>query len=108
MACVPRQIASVLKRDFGEVCADMRTIERALYGDERWPDKGCTPNMVLEYARMHDLGAAVIHNEQVIESIAGKSQCLPLPCTRAIATSTMIDPSAMHLQVAKRERTHIK
>ena len=76
MACVPRQTASVLKRDFGEVCEDMSIIERALYGDERWPDKGCTPNMVLEYARMHDLGAAVIHNEQVIESIPGKRPVL--------------------------------
>ena len=76
MACVPRQIASVSKRDFGEVCEDMRIIERALYGDERWPDKGCTPNMVLAYARMHDLGAAVIHNEQVIESIPGKRPVL--------------------------------
>ena len=32
--------------------------------------------MVLEYARMHDLGAAVIHNEQIIESIAGKRPVL--------------------------------
>ena len=76
MACVPRQIASVLKRDFGAVCEDMSILERALYGDELWPDKGCTPNMVLEYARMHDLGAAVIHNEQIIESIAGKRPVL--------------------------------
>ena len=76
MACVPRQIAAVLKRDFGEVCEDMSIIERALYGDERWPDKGCSPNMVLAYARMHDLGAAVIHNEQVIETIPGKRPVL--------------------------------
>ena len=39
MACVPRQISAVLKRDFGEVCEDMSIIERALYGDERWPEK---------------------------------------------------------------------
>ena len=76
MACVPRQIAAVLKRDVGEVCEDMSIIERALYGDERWPDKGCTPNMVLAYARMHDLGAAVIHNEQVIETIPGNRPVL--------------------------------
>ena len=76
MCCVPRQIAAVLKRDFGEVCEDMSIAERVLYGDEQWPEKGCTPNMVLEYAKMHSLGVAVIHNEQVIESIPGKRPVL--------------------------------
>ena len=76
MCCVPRQIAAVLKKDFGQVCEDMSIIERAVYGVEQWPNKGCTPKMVVEYAKMHDLGCAVIHNEQVIESIPGKRPVL--------------------------------
>lgn len=35
-------------------------------------DRGCTPTMVLEYCRLHNLGAAVVHNEEVVESIPGK------------------------------------
>ena len=76
MACVPRQISAVLKRDFGEICDDMSIIERALYGDEQWPVRGCTPKMVLEYCRMHNLGCAVVHNEQIVESLPGKRPVL--------------------------------
>ena len=76
MCCVPRQIAAVLKRDYGQVCEDLSICERALYQTEQWIDKGCTANMVLGYAKMHGLSAVVVHNEQVIETIPGKRPIL--------------------------------
>ena len=76
MCCVPRQIAAVLKRDIGDMREDMSIVERALYKDEQWPEKGCTPRMVIEYAKMHSLGVAEIRNEPMIESIPGKRPVL--------------------------------
>ena len=56
MSCVPGQIAAVLKRDLGEVEADLSAMDRALHGADTWQDQGCTPEMLLKYCRMHDLG----------------------------------------------------
>ena len=54
--CCPRQIASILKLDVGEVCQDLLTVERALYQTETWEEVGCSPRMVHEYCRMNGLG----------------------------------------------------
>ena len=69
--CCPRQIASILKVDVGEVCQDLLTVERALYQTESWEEVGCSPRMVLEYCRTNGLGCAVVHNESVIETLPG-------------------------------------
>ena len=70
--CCPRQIAIVLKLDFGAVCNDLTCIERQLYQTAMWTESGATPRMVLEYCRMHSLGCAIVHNEAVIETLPGK------------------------------------
>ncbi len=72
MLCCPRQMAAVLHRDFGEICNDLTTIERLLYQTDSWTEKGCTARMVLEFCRMYQLGAAVVHNEAVIETLPGR------------------------------------
>ncbi len=74
MLCCPRQMAAVLKLDIGNVCSDLSVIERILYQTDSWQEKGATPRMVLEYCRMHALGAAVVHNEAVVETLPG------IPC----------------------------
>ena len=51
MLCCPRQMAAVLKKDFGVICSDLSAIERQLYQTETWQEKGCTPRMVIEYCR---------------------------------------------------------
>ena len=51
MLCVPRQIAGILSLDFGMVCEELQEIERILYGKEDMMQKGCTPRMVIEFAR---------------------------------------------------------
>jgi len=70
--CCPRQMAIVLKLDFGAVCNDLTGIERQLYQTETCIEKGATPRMVLEYCRMHCLGWAIVHNEAVIETLPGR------------------------------------
>ena len=64
-------MAAILKLDCGTICNDLSVIERLLYQTDTWQEKGCTPRMVLEYCRMHELGAAVVHNEAVVEVLAG-------------------------------------
>jgi hypothetical protein len=85
--CCPRQMAVLLKLDFGAVCQDMTMLSRLLYQTEVWEEKGATPRMVLEYCRMYHLGCAIVHNEAVIETLPGKP-VLALPCTPDIPTST--------------------
>ena len=70
--CCPRQIAAVLKLDFGTVCNDLATVERLLYQTETWEEEGVSPRMVIEYCRMNNYGCAVVHNEAVIETLAGR------------------------------------
>ncbi|MCP3866237.1 MAG: hypothetical protein GY695_24480, partial [Aestuariibacter sp.] len=71
--CCPRQMAAILRRDMGEICEDLSTAHRALYPDEPedWESRGCTPRMILAYCKQHGLGCAVVHNEQVIETLPG-------------------------------------
>ena len=69
--CCPRQIAAVLKADLAQVCHDLTLVEQGLYKRSTWREEGCTPRMVLGYARMHCLGCCVLHAGRVIESIPG-------------------------------------
>ena len=77
MLCCPRQIAAVLKRDLGEVCSRMDDVEHALYGTDTWRDRGCTPRMVLEFARAQGLGACILHEDRVVSTLPGPD---PLVC----------------------------
>ncbi len=70
--CCPRQIAAVLKLDFGTVCNDLATVERLLYQTEKWEEEGVTPRMVLELCRMTGWGCAIVHHEQVLETLPGR------------------------------------
>ena len=70
-ACVPRQIAALLDLDIGQVAHEMTDLEQRLYGQVTWEDKGCTPRMVLEFARGRGIGAAIIHNGRQLEQVAG-------------------------------------
>ena len=45
--CCPRQIAAVLRLDFGTVCDDLAKVERLLYNTEKWEEDGVTPRMVI-------------------------------------------------------------
>jgi hypothetical protein len=68
--CAPRQIAAVLKRDLDEICDELREAELRLSGTDT-VDQGVTRRVILEFCRQHGLGAAVVHNERVVETIAG-------------------------------------
>ena len=68
--CAPRQIAAILKRDLGEICDELREAEMRLSGTDT-VDQGVTSRVILEFCKQHGLGAAIVHNERVIETIAG-------------------------------------
>jgi hypothetical protein len=69
--CAPRQIAAILKRDLGEICDELREAELRLTGTDTI-EQGVTSRVILEFCRRHGLGAAIIHKERVIETLAGK------------------------------------
>ena len=70
--CAPRQMTIILGRDEGEVCNELDQIDRALHPDEEnWRERGATPRMVLELCSMNKLACAVVHNQEVIETLAG-------------------------------------
>ena len=69
--CAPRQIAALLKRDLDEICDELRAVELRLHGTDTL-DQGCTSRVILEYCRERGYGAAVVHNEAVIETLPGK------------------------------------
>jgi hypothetical protein len=69
--CAPRQIAALLKRDLHEICDELRAVELRLHGTDTL-EEGCTSRVILEWCREHGLGAAVVHNEQVLEILPGK------------------------------------
>ena len=73
MLCVPRQVAAILSLDFGMVVEELQEIERILYGTEDMMEKGCTPRMVIEFARSRTLAASILHNGKVLESISGSN-----------------------------------
>ena len=77
MLCCPRQIAAVLRRDLGEVCSQLDDAEQELYGTETWRERGCTPRMVLEFARSQGLGACILHEDRVVSTLPGPH---PLVC----------------------------
>ena len=68
--CAPRQIAAILKRDLDEVCDELRDAEHRLLGTDTI-DQGVTSRVILEFCKQHGLGAAIVHNERVIETMAG-------------------------------------
>ena len=70
--CVPRQIAAVLKRPMGDVLDQLREAELQLLGTDTIESLGCTPRVVLQFCRSQGLGAAVVHNEAVVETLPGK------------------------------------
>jgi hypothetical protein len=69
--CAPRQIAAILKRDMDEICDELREAELRLSGSDT-VDQGVTSRVILEFCRQHGFGAAVVWNEKVIETMAGK------------------------------------
>ena len=69
--CAPRQIAALLKRDFDEICDALRDAEHRLTGTDTL-EQGVTSRVILQFCREHGLGAAVVHNERVIETLPGK------------------------------------
>ena len=73
MCCVPRQLSAFLGLDFGLICNEMSEIELKLYGESKWWDKGCTPRMVIEFCKQRNMGACIMHNGNVLESLAGQN-----------------------------------
>jgi hypothetical protein len=69
--CAPRQIAAILKRDVDEICDELREAEMRLSGSDTL-DQGCSSRVILEFCKQHGFGAAVVWNEKVIETMAGK------------------------------------
>ena len=60
------------KKDECELCNEVGETDRALHpGEENWRERGITPRMVLEFCRMNKLACAVVHNQEVIETLAG-------------------------------------
>ena len=70
--CCPRQMAAVLKIDYGAICDDLYRVEGLLYQTTTWEERGVTPRMVLEFCRMRSYGCAIVHNEAVLETLPGK------------------------------------
>ena len=58
---------------------ELAEIEVRLYGSSVWEAKGCTPRMVLEFARGRGLGASIIHNGSALEQMPG-----PTPLVAAL------------------------
>jgi hypothetical protein len=69
--CAPRQIAAILKRDFEEICDALRDVEHRMSGTDTL-DQGCSSRLILEFCKQHGYGAAVVHNERVLETLPGK------------------------------------
>ena len=87
MLCAPRQIAAVLKRDFGEVCSQMDDVEQRVYATGDWRERGCTARMIIEYARDGGHGACVLHEDRVVSTLPGPNPS-SAPSMRTIATFT--------------------
>jgi len=64
--CAPRQIAAVLKRDLDQVVADLMAIELLLYNTADLHTRGCTPRVIIEYAKKHELACVLLHNEKTV------------------------------------------
>ena len=69
--CAPRQIAAVLKLSFDEVCEELLEAGARLSSSVSL-ELGCTSRTILEFCKARGLGAAIVHNEQVIETLPGK------------------------------------
>jgi hypothetical protein len=69
--CAPQQIAAILKRDFDDACDALRDAEHRLLGTDTL-EQGATSRVIIEFCRQHGLGAAVVHNERVIETLPGR------------------------------------
>jgi hypothetical protein len=69
--CAPRQIAAILKRDFEEVCDALRDLEFRTIGTDTL-EQGCSSRLILEFCQQHGYGAAVVHNERVLETLVDK------------------------------------
>jgi hypothetical protein len=74
--CAPRQIAAVLKRDLDQVVADLMAIELLLYNTTELHTRGCTPRVVIEYAKKQELACVLLHNEKTVEIVPGNRPIL--------------------------------
>ena len=110
MLCCPRQIAAVLKRDFGEVCSQLDDVEQRLYSTGDWRERGCTGRMVIEYAKAHGHGACVLHEDRVVETLPGPNALVCAihenhssfySCKRA--RKTLMQRQAQNVQKVKRQ-----
>ena len=61
---VPRQIAAI---------EELQEIERILDGKQDMMEKGCSPRMVIEFARNRNLAVSTLHNGKLLESISGSN-----------------------------------
>jgi hypothetical protein len=68
--CCPRQIAEVTGRGFLEVCETLDECEQGV--SPSWREQGCTAVLLFEYARRMEVGACLLHNDRVIETLPGK------------------------------------
>jgi len=74
--CAPRQIAAVLKCDLDQVVADLVAIELLLYNTADLHTRGCTPRVIIEYAKKHELACVLLHNEKTVEIVTGNRPIL--------------------------------
>ena len=67
---------------FGLVRNQMSEVETKLYGESKWCEKGCTGRMVIEWCKLSNMGACIVHNGNVLESLA-----VPTPIVAALHES---------------------
>ena len=61
----------------GTVCSQMDNVEQTVYGTAEWRERGCTPRLIVEYARAQGHGACVLHADKVVATLPGPG---PLVC----------------------------
>ena len=74
--CARRQIAAVLKRDLDQVVAGLLAIELLLYNTADLHTRGCTPRIIVENAKKHELACVLLHNEKTVEIVPGNRPIL--------------------------------
>ena len=84
MCCVPRQLSALLNIDFGLICNEMSEVERNLYGESKWCEKGTTPSSnFVSYATLVYVSCTMA---PCLNHSLGQTLSLLL-CTKIICTS---------------------
>ena len=79
MCCVSRQLSALLVLETGIVCNEMRELEQKQYGMNSWSDNRCTPKMVIEFCKVGNLGVCIMHDGNVVETLAGPTLIVAAP-----------------------------